>query len=169
MNGYSFIMGRPRSVPDDEVFAAILGLLAEGGEGAVSFGTVSKVCGLAPPTLVQRYGDRAGMLRAALAQGWDRVMEAGERFAAAEESAQGFLKALAGVLPPALVLASLSDPVAAARAAEWRHAVERVLAAKLGCRDEAAAMMFAAWQGRLIWEPAGGAGFKLKDAARRLG
>jgi AcrR family transcriptional regulator len=162
-------MGRPRSVPDDEVFAAILGLLAEGGEGAVSFGTVSKACGLAPPTLVQRYGDRMGMLRAAMAQGWDGVMEAGERIAAVEETAQGYLKALAGAVPPALVLASLVDPVSAGRAAEWRQSVEQVLAAKLGCRDEAAAMLFAAWQGRLIWEPAGGAGFKLKDAARRLG
>ena len=162
-------MGRPRSVPDDEVFAAILGLLAEGGEGAVSFGTVSKACGLAPPTLVQRYGDRMGMLRAALAQGWDGVMEAGERIAAAEETAQGYLKALSGVLPRGLIQASLVDPEAAGRAAEWRQSVERVLAAKLGCRDEAAAMLFAAWQGRLIWEPAGGAGFKLKEAARRLG
>ena len=135
----------------------------------MSFGTVSKACGLAPPTLVQRYGDRMGMLRAALAQGWGGVMEAGERIAAAEETAQGFLKALAGAVPPALVLASLVDPVSAGRAAEWRRSVERVLAAKLGCRDEAAAMLFAAWQGRLIWDVAGGAGFKLKDAARRLG
>ncbi|MBA4350474.1 MAG: transcriptional regulator [Rhodobacter sp.] len=162
-------MGRPRSVPDDEVFAAILGLLAEDGAGAVSFGTVSKVCGLAPPTLVQRYGDRAGMLRAALAQGWDGVMEAGERIAATEETAQGYLKALSGVLPRGLIMASLADPEAAARAAEWRQSVERVLTAKQGCRGEAAAMLFAAWQGRLIWDVAGGAGFKLKDAARRLG
>ncbi len=162
-------MGRPRSVPDNEVFAAILGLLAEDGAAGVSFGTVSKVCGLAPPTLVQRYGDRAGMLRAALAQGWDGVMEAGERIAATEETAQGFLKALSTVLPRGLIVASLADPETAARAAEWRHSVERVLVAKQGCRGEAAAMLFAAWQGRLTWEPAGGAGFKLKDAARRLG
>ena len=109
------------------------------------------------------------MLRAALAQGWDGVMEAGERIAAVEENAQGFLKALSAVLPRGLILASLADPETAVRAAEWRQSVERLLAAKLGCRDEAAAMLFAAWQGRLIWEPAGGAGFKLKDAARRLG
>lgn len=162
-------MGRPRSVPDDEVFAAILGLLAEDGAGAVSFGTVSKVCGLAPPTLVQRYGDRAGMLRAALGRGWDGVMEAGERIAATEETAQGYLKALSAVLPRGLIVASLADPEAAERAAEWRQSVERVLAAKQGCRGEVAAMLFAAWQGRLIWDVAGGAGFKLKDAARRLG
>lgn len=162
-------MGRPRSVPDDEVFAAILGLLAEGGAVAVSFGAVSKACGLAPPTLVQRYGDRVGMLRAAAGHGWDRVAEAGERLAAEEDTAQGFLKALAGAVPPGLAQASLTDPVLADRAALWRADVERVLAAKLGCRAEAAAMLFAAWQGRLIWEPAGGAGFKLKDAAKQFG
>jgi AcrR family transcriptional regulator len=162
-------MGRPRSIPDDVILDGILGLLAAGGEGAVSFGTVSKACGLAPPTLVQRYGDRAGMLRAALLRGWDRLSEAAEAAAAREETAQGFLKELgAADLLPVLV-ASRTDAVAAARAAAWRADVERVLMAKLGARAEAAAMLFAAWQGRLLWDAAGGAGFKLKDAARRLG
>lgn len=162
-------MGRPRSIPDDVILDRILELLASGGEGAVSFGTVSKACGLAPPTLVQRYGDRAGMLRAALLRGWDRSSEVAEAAAAQEESAQGFLKVLGAADMVPILVASRGDEVAAARAADWRADVERVLVAKLGCRPEAAAMLFAAWQGRLMWEAAGGAGFKLKDAARRLG
>lgn len=109
------------------------------------------------------------MLRAAVGRGWERATEASEALAAVEDTAQGFLKALAGAVPPGLVQASLTDPVLADRAATWRADVERVLAAKLGSRAEAAAMLFAAWQGRLIWEPAGGAGFKLKDAAKRFG
>ena len=162
-------MGRPRSISDDVILDAALSLLKAGGEGAVSFGTVSKACGLAPPTLVQRYGDRSGMLRAAMRRGWALLGEAADVAAAAEESAQGFLKALGAddLLP--LAVASRSDPEAAALAAAWRADVERVLMAKLGCRADAAAMLFAAWQGRLLWEAAGGAGFKLKDAARRLG
>lgn len=162
-------MGRPRSISDDVILDAVLTLLVAGGEGAVSFGTVSKACGLAPPTLVQRYGDRQGMLRAALKRGWARLAEAAEVAAEQEESAQGFLKLLGAeeVLP--LVVASRADPEAAAHAADWRADVERVLMAKLGGRPDAAAMLFSAWQGRMLWEAAGGAGFKLKDAARRLG
>ena len=34
---------------------------------------------------------------------------------------------------------------------------------------EAAAMLFAAWQGQMLWRAAGGKGFRLKDAAKRLG
>lgn len=30
-------------------------------------------------------------------------------------------------------------------------------------------MMFALWQGQRLWQAAGGRGFKLKDATRRLG
>ena len=162
-------MGRPRSISDDVILDAVLSLLMAGGEGAVSFGTVSKACGLAPPTLVQRYGDRQGMLRAALNRGWARLSEVAEVAAGQEENAQGFLKRLGDEPLLPLVVASLADAEATARAAAWRADVERVLMAKLGCRPEAAAMLFAAWQGRMLWEAAGGGGFKLKDAARRLG
>lgn len=162
-------MARPRSIPDAEIFDAILGLMAEVGAAGVSFGAVSKLCGLAPASLVQRYGDRAGMVRAAMGHGWAGLAVASDALAAREETAQGFLKALGAVLPPALLRESLADPAMAEQAAAWRAGVERVLAAKMGCRAEAAAMLFAAWQGRMAWSVAGGAGFRLKDAARRLG
>jgi len=161
-------MARPRSIPDAVIFDAILALLEARGAEAVSFGIVSAEVGLAPPSLVQRYRDREGMLRAALLHGWD-VAEAGTLAAeAVEENAQGFLKAVTEAVRPSLVWASLSDAAVAARAAEWRALVEAAVARKAGCKAEAAAMIFAAWQGRQLWEGAGGAGFRLRDAVKRI-
>ena len=162
-------MARPRSIPDAVIFDAILGLLEARGAEAVSFGVVSGEVGLAPPSLVQRYGDREGMLRAALLHGWDRVAEGTAEADAAEASAQGYLKALSGVLRPSLLWASRADAAVAERAAAWRAEVEASVARKAGCKAEAAAMIFAAWQGRGLWDAAGGPGFRLRDAVKRIG
>lgn len=160
-------MARPRSIPDAVIFDAVLEMLE--ARGAVSFGVVSAAVGLAAPSLVQRYGDREGMLRAALIHGWDGVEAATRAADAAEDSAQGFLKALGGVLRVSLIWASLGEEAAAERAALWRAGVEAAVARKAGCKAEAAAMIFAAWQGRMLWAAAGGAGFRLRDAVKRIG
>ncbi|WGV14706.1 transcriptional regulator [Fuscovulum ytuae] len=160
-------MARPRSIPDAVIFDAVLEMLE--ARGQVSFGLVSAAVGLAPPSLVQRYGDREGMLRGALIHGWDGVEAATRAADTAEASAQGFLKALGAALRGALIWASLGDEVVAARAAAWRAEVEASVARKAGCKAEAAAMIFAAWQGRMLWSGAGGAGFRLRDAVKRIG
>lgn len=162
-------MARPRSIPDAVIFEVVLELVAARGAAAVSFGAVSAEAGLAPSSLVQRYGDREGMLRAALAHGWERVEAATLAADAAEESAQGFLKALGAALRPGLIWASLGEAEGAARAAAWRAGVEAAVARKAGCKAEAAAVIFAAWQGRMLWQGAGGPGFRLRDAVRRIG
>lgn len=59
---------RPRTTDDKAVITAAARLLAERGADALTFAEVSKRCGLAPPTLVQRFGSRAGLL-AAVASG----------------------------------------------------------------------------------------------------
>ncbi len=49
--------------------------------------------------------------------------------------------------------------------------VESSLAARLGGGSkgrEAALILFAAWQGQLLWARAGGRSFRIKDAIRRL-
>jgi hypothetical protein len=54
-----------------------------------------------------------------------------------------------------------------ARAAAWQQQVIRELTLRL--KDgQAAAILFAAWQGRLMWDRSGARGFALKDALRRL-
>lgn len=164
-------MARPRVIPDADVFAAVRGLLAAGGDKAVTFAAVAQATGLAAPSLAQRYGSCAGMIRAALADGWAGLAAAVVP-ALAAETPQGFLKALGadGVLP-VLMGAGLRDAGLRAQAAEWRAAVEAGLARFHGSgarAREAAAMLFAAWSGLHLWEPAGGRGFRVKDAARRL-
>ena len=64
-------MGRNKTLPDIDVFAALRHLLIQGGDKAVAFSSVAQATGLAAPTLAQRYGTRDAMVRAALRDGWD--------------------------------------------------------------------------------------------------
>lgn len=165
-------MPRNRVIPDDQVFSIIQRMLEDGGDKAVSFGTVSTATGLAPPTLVQRYGSRDGMVRAARQAAWDvQDKQLAEAVAqTAGKGPQGLLKAL-GQINAAAIATDLRDPDLVRRAANWRNAVETALAERLGTGSKArenAALLFAAWQGQALWAPAGETAFRLKDAVKRL-
>ncbi|MEY4695969.1 MAG: hypothetical protein RIT14_397 [Pseudomonadota bacterium] len=164
-------MSRPRTIPDARIFAVIRSLMATAGEGAVSFGAVARQSGLAASTLVQRYGTRQGMLRAAALAAWQELAAQTAALDAAEPGAHGFLKALggdpAGPADLALLALDFRDAELRACATAWRAQVEAALARRLGDAG-AAAMLFAAWQGQMLWQAAGGKGFRLKEAARRL-
>ncbi len=165
-------MPRSRTIPDDRIFSAIQRLLAQGGDKAVSFASVSAETGLAPPTLVQRYGSRDGMVRAARNSAWDRL-EAATATALLETEKKGpqaLLKAL-GTVDAADLVADARDPDLAQRAAVWRTTIEAALSLRLGTGHkarESAALLFAVWQGQLLWARTGQSGVKLKDAVRRL-
>ena len=177
--GYSALMPRKKTIPDSDVYAAIRQLLAAGGDKAVAFGSVARQTGLAAATLVQRYGSREGMVQAALSEGWDRLDAACQKAEAeAPVSAKGaatFLKAIgadtADGADLSLLAVDFRDATLRDRAALWRARVEAALALRLGggarAREEAA-ILFAAWMGQVMWLPAGGKGFKLKDALKRL-
>jgi AcrR family transcriptional regulator len=165
-------MPRTRTIPDDRIFSAIQRLLREGGDRAVSFASVAAATGLAPPTLVQRYGSRDGMVLAARTAAWDRLGRVTQEAIAATEKKgpHALLKALAEADPTSLI-ADFRDPDLAQRAAAWHATVESALALRLGTGQkarESAALLFAAWQGQLMWARAGESGFKLKDLAKRL-
>lgn len=172
-------MTRSRTIPDQDIFLAIRQLLAAGGEKAVAFAAVARATGLAAPTLVQRYGARDDMLRAALAAGWDDLDAATTKAdAEAPISAKGalaFLKALgADSTDPSditVLAADFRDAALRARAQAWRTRVESALAVRLGGGSkgrETGAMLFALWQGQTLWQAAGDTSFKLKDAIKRL-
>ena len=156
-------MPRTRIIPDTQVFAQLRAIIAVDGAAAASFRAVGRATGLAPATLVQRYGSAAGMLRAAMTDGWD-IADAAFAAIAVTETPKGaivLLKALPATPPLS------RDPVLAARAKAWRA---RVIKALTECLDdaEAAAILFAAWQGRMQWEATGARGFSLRDAVKRL-
>jgi AcrR family transcriptional regulator len=170
-------MARQKTIPDSEVFAVVLKLLLLQGEKSVTFATVAQKSRLAPPTLVQRFGSCPAMISAAVADAW-QALEAQTVAVLAEAQAsnkgvQAVLKALSSPQnSPALLTHSLQDPELTARAKAWRDQVEAGLALKLGSgakSREAAAVTFAAWQGRLLWDSAGGKGFRLGEALKRLG
>lgn len=165
-------MARPRTIPDAEIFAAILRLIAADGEKAVAFSAVARATGLAAPSLVQRYGTLPDMVRAAWVAEWDRLDALTDSALADAKAAgkgpQALLKALVTDTSAALLAASLRDATLRGRAAHWREKVEAALTARLR-NAEAAAMLFAAWQGQQLWDAAGDKGFKMKDAIKRLG
>lgn len=160
-------MSRPRTIPDSDVFAAILRLIAEEGEKAVAFSSVARATGLSAPSLVQRYGALPQMIHAALLHEWTRI-EATTVTAMAEaaKGPQAMLKALTNPPSPAMLAASLRDAALRDRARAWRQRVEAALAGR-GDKD-AAAMLFAAWQGQALWDGISDKGFKMKDAIKRL-
>jgi AcrR family transcriptional regulator len=159
-------MARPRIISDADVFTTIRALLTQGGEKAVGFGPVGRATGLAAPTLVQRYGSQRAMVEAALLAAWDildQALEAAE--AQAPLNAKGaiaLLKRVDATTVPAATSQALLD-----RAMAWRRRVEAALTQRLGS-PEAAAILFAAWQGRSAWADAGGKGFALKDLIRKI-
>lgn len=177
-------MPRKKLIPDADVYATIRRLIAIEGEKAASFGTLARLTGLSAPTLVQRYGTQDDMIRIAVQDGWSQLdaltirLEAGAELS--PKGAQGLLKALqseamaqdgSGLIDPALFAYTLRDAGLRTRATTWRQRVERALALRLGGSDkgqDAASLMFAAWQGQLIWLHAGGKGFRLKEAVKRL-
>jgi AcrR family transcriptional regulator len=165
-------MPRSRIIPDATVFATIRRLLDAGGDKAVSFATVGQATGLAPPTLVQRYGSRDGMVRAARMDAWQRVQDTTAKAIAAtvDKGPQALLKAL-GPCDIRGLSADLRDPELARHAHAWRVTVEAALAMRLGSGAkgrEAAAALFAAWQGQALWHPDGHGTLRLKDLVKRL-
>jgi AcrR family transcriptional regulator len=169
-------MARTKLIPDSEVLAIALKILLIQGEKSVTFSAVAQKTRLAPPTLVQRFGSCAAMIDAALSLAWDQL-EAQTTTAFADTAAKGrgvqaMLKALSAPIDsPALVAASLRHPALATRAKAWRNQVEAGLTLKLGSgakAKEAASVTFAAWQGRLLWDGAGGKGFRLGEAVKKL-
>lgn len=166
-------MSRTRIIPDDRIFSVIQALLEQGGEKAVTFGTVAAATGLAASTLVQRYGNLPGMIRAARLSAWDALDQrtTAAITATSDKGAQALLKLLVG-LDPGSLITDLRDPALRERALVWRAHVEAALADRFGSGErarESAALLFAAWQGQALWGREGDSGFRLKDAVKRLG
>jgi AcrR family transcriptional regulator len=64
-NGHSSMSPRRRQIADQQIAEQAAELLIEAGPEAVTFAEVAKRCGLAPPTLVQRFGVKDTLIGAA--------------------------------------------------------------------------------------------------------
>ncbi|MDQ3544870.1 MAG: TetR/AcrR family transcriptional regulator [Actinomycetota bacterium] len=160
-------MPRPRTISDEALLEAALEIVHGAGPGALSFATLAARVGLAGSTIVQRFGSKADLLRAALLYAWDRL-DADTALAAAEASPDAagvveLLVALSGqyeandYADQLMVLREdLRDPVLRARGEAWiatlSAAVEQRLTDAPGGGDGLGGLVVTHWQGTLtVW------------------
>src|SRR5436190_8919418 len=69
---HSFInqvkMPRPRRISDEDVLAGAMRVMSRKGPDEFTLAAVAAEVGIAPPTIVQRFGDKRGLILRALAQ-----------------------------------------------------------------------------------------------------
>ena len=86
---------RPRSKSDAEILAGAIRVIDRLGPARLTLADVAKETGMAPATLLQRFGSKRGMLLAVISQGAASVHEEFARIRAAHRSALAALKGAA--------------------------------------------------------------------------
>jgi AcrR family transcriptional regulator len=163
-------MPRKRTISDEALLDAALLLVRADGPDSLTFAAMAASTGLAGPTIVQRFGTKAALLRAALSRAWDKLdADTAAADTAAPMGAGGvveLLVMLSGQYDPQdfadqlLVLREdLRDTVLRARGDAWMQtltiAIERRLVRR--SRDQARVaglglLVVAQWQGTLtVW------------------
>ena len=160
-------MPRRKTLPDDEVLAAALGLMREAGPDGLTFAGLAAATGLSGATLVQRFGGKAALQRAVLLHAWDSLDRRTATLAeTVPRTPAGAIRLLVGLSQDygdidryaegLLVLREdLKDPVLRARGAAWRDALSVALDGRFagvpGAPQGVGLMLAAQWQGALLW------------------
>jgi AcrR family transcriptional regulator len=160
-------MPRPKTLPNEEVLDAALGIMRKEGPEGLTFAGLSTVCGLSASTLVQRFETKSGLIQAALLQAWDRLDRLTAELAAnTPKTPTGAVALLVGLsgdygaiesyADDLLILREdLRDPLLRARGAAWRDVLSAALEERFARVPTAPAgiglMMAAQWQGALLW------------------
>ena len=160
-------MPRKRTISDEALLDAAMGIVHTSGPAALSFQTLAAEVGLASSTIVQRFGTKAGLLRATLLRAWDHLdADTAAAIARAGPGRAGVVDLLVAVggqydeddyAEQLVVLREdLRDPVLRARGAAWigtlAAAVEARLADAPGGADGLGELIVAHWQGTLtVW------------------
>jgi AcrR family transcriptional regulator len=179
-------MPRTKTQSDQEVLEAALALIHAQGPDALTFQSLAKACGLSASTLVQRFGSKPQMVRAALLHAWDGLDAQTARLAAeAPLTPEGAIQLLMGLshygeieayADALLVLREdLRDPVLRARGAAWKAVLIAALDARFADARPAprgvGLLLASQWQGSLIWwsfDPQGPVEGFVEDSLRRL-
>jgi AcrR family transcriptional regulator len=160
-------MPRPKILPDRDVLEAALRIIHEKGPEALTFASLGAACGLSSATLVQRFGGKSALMRAALLHAWDgldqRTADLAERLPKTPEGAVSLLVELSrsygGIEAYAeglLVLREdLRDSVLRARGAAWKAAlhgaIEDCFRETPDAPPDIGLLMASQWQGSLLW------------------
>jgi Transcriptional regulator len=160
-------MSRGKTISDQDLLDRLFPALMRHGPSGLSFAGASHAAGLAPATLVQRFGTREGMVEAILLRAWDRLDET-TAVADAEASldsagAVDLLLRLTdsdtaehnftdGLL---LLREDIRNPMLRARGARWGERLAAALGRRL-CDDadrgtQLGWQMASLWQGALVW------------------
>jgi len=166
-------MSRPRTISDADVLAAAGRVIGARGPARLTLAAVGEECGLAPATILQRFGSKRALLLALAAHGRDDVAAVFRAARAREPSPRAAiveaLSALASTLATPAELANhlaflqldLVDPDFHRLARDHARALERELAAlvaaavsarELAARDPAATAraLHVAYNGSLL-------------------
>jgi AcrR family transcriptional regulator len=144
-----------------------LAVMQRGGPEAVTFQSVATETGLAAPTLVQRFGSKQKLKRAALVRAWDLLdIETAKADRAAPPTPSGaiaMLVALSGDFDDGddyaegllALREDFRDPALRRRGTKWGEtlavALGRRLGDRAGPRPDLGRLMAAVWQGTTLW------------------
>lgn len=157
-------MTRPKSQSDEQVLDVALAMLQESGVRGLTFSALAARCGLAAPTLVQRFANKSTLTRRALLHAWDqleaRTRDLAERTPRTATGAIELLLALSqdfdkdadayadGLL---LLREDMRDPVLRARGVAWERQLVAALDERLPGTAGAGYALAAFWQGAVVW------------------
>lgn len=160
-------MPRKRTIPDHALLDAALLIVRAAGPDALTFAALAPRVGLAPSTIVQRFGSKAALLQAALLRAWDRLDEqTAAAIATAPPGPHGVVDLLVQLTGQydahdyadqlRLLREDLRDPVLRARGQAWLAGLTRAVDDRLGQAPGGAAglgaLTVAYWQGTLtVW------------------
>ena len=160
-------MPRTKTQSDEALVAIALGVVRAGGPEALTFDAVARASGLSASTLVQRFGTKAALKRAALMSAWDALDSRTQAAAqAAKRTPDGAIAMLVelsagygdvaqyaeGLL---LLREDLRDPELRARGRSWRDALTTALdvcfAETPSAPPDVGLLLAGQWQGALLW------------------
>lgn len=160
-------MARPRSVSGDAIMSATGQVMRQFGRAGTTFASVGAETGLAPATLVQRYGSKDRLIQAAMLWAWDQLdastAVADELSPVDANGAVVMLVALSGdqsdqeAFADGLLLLheDMRDPVLRARGASWGAALTAALGRRLSAdaseQLRLGRLMASQWQGAILW------------------
>lgn len=156
-------MTRTKTQSDQQVLDIALAILQESGVRGLTFSALAARCGLAAPTLVQRFSNKATLTRRTLLHAWDRLeaqtqelaettpltpagavellLGLSQDFGDADSYAEGLL----------LLREDVRDPALRARGVAWEEQLVAALDARLTLAPGAGYALAAFWQGAVLW------------------
>jgi AcrR family transcriptional regulator len=154
-------MPRKRTIADEVLLDHALVALREVGPDGLTFGAVAERAGMAASTIVQRFGAKPALLRAALLRAWDRLDDdTTAAIAAAGPDAKGvidLLVMLSGQYEAhdyadqlRILREDLRDPVLTDRGRAWLAVLADAIEARVP--SVSGMLVLAQWQGTLtVW------------------